>query len=51
MKFLVERELYLHVEEEFIVPKYEPIDVDQPQEEIHGVEEATHVEPNIMEVT
>ena len=29
------------------VPKYEPLDVDQPREEIHGVEESTHAESNI----
>ena len=47
MKLLLERELHLHVEEELLVPKDGPLDVDQPQEEIHGVEESTHVEPNI----
>ena len=47
MKLSLERELHLHAEEEIIVPKDEPLDVDQPQEEIHGVEESTHVEPNI----
>ena len=47
MKFSLERELHLHVEEELLVPKDEPVDVDQPQEEIHGVEESTHAEPNI----
>ena len=43
MKLLLERELHLHVEEELLAPKYEPLYVDQPQEEIHGVEESTHV--------
>ena len=47
MKFSLERELQLHAEEELLVPEYEPLDVDQPQEEIHGVEESTHAEPNI----
>ena len=47
MKLLLERELDLHAEEELLVPKYESLDVDQPQEEVHGVEESTHVEPNI----
>ena len=47
MKLSIERELHLHVKEEFLVPKDEPLDVDQPQEEIHGVEESTHAEPNI----
>ena len=37
----------MHAEEELLVPKDEPPDVDQPQEEIHGVEESIHVEPNI----
>ena len=31
------------------LPKDEPLDVDQPQEEIHGVEVSTHVEPNIRQ--
>ena len=35
MKLSLERELHLHVEEELLVPKDEPLDVDQPQEEIH----------------
>ena len=30
-----------------MVPIDEPLDVDQPQEEVHGVEESTHAEPNI----
>ena len=47
MKLSLERELHLHAEEELLVPKDEPLDVDQPQEEIHGVEESTHAEPNI----
>ena len=47
MKLPLERELHLHVEEELLVPKDEPLDVDQPQEEDHGVEESTHIEPNI----
>ena len=49
MKLSLERELQLHVEEELFVPKDEPLDVDQPQEEIHGVEESTHVKPNIKQ--
>ena len=49
MKFSLERELHLHAEEELLVPKDEPLDVDQSQEEIHGVEESTHVEPNIRQ--
>ena len=47
MKLLLERELHLHAEEEIIVPKDEPHDVDQPQEEVHGVEETTHAAPTI----
>ena len=46
---MLERELYLHAVEELLVPKDEPLDVDQPQEEIHGVEESTHAEPNIRQ--
>ena len=49
MKLSLERGLHLHVEEELLVPKDEPLDVDQPQEEIHGVEESTHAEPNIRQ--
>ena len=49
MKLLLERELHLHAEEELLVPKDEPMDVDQPQEEIHGVEESTHVELDIKQ--
>ena len=49
MKLSLERELHLHVEEELLVPKDDPLDVDQPQEEIHGVEESTHAEPNIRQ--
>ena len=30
MKFLLERELHLHAEEELLVPKDEPPDVDHP---------------------
>ena len=47
MNLSFERELHLHAKEELLVPKDEPLDVDQPQEEIHGVEESTHAEPNI----
>ena len=49
MKLSLERELQLHAEEELLVPKDEPLDVDQPQEDIHGVEEATHAKPNIRQ--
>ena len=37
----------MHAEEELLVPKDEPQDVDQPQEEVHGVEETTHAAPTI----
>ena len=47
MKLLLERELHFHADEELLVPKDEPLDVDQPQEEVHGVEETTHATPNI----
>ena len=50
MKLSLEREVHLHAEEELLVPKDEPLDVDQPQDEIHGVEESTHAEPNIRHV-
>ena len=36
MKFSLERELHLHAEEELLVPKDEPLDMDQPREEILG---------------
>ena len=49
MNLSLERELHLHAEEELLIPKYEPLDVDQPQEEIHGVEESTHAEPNLRQ--
>ena len=37
----------MHGEEELLAPKDESQDVDQPHEEVHGVEEKTHVEPSI----
>ena len=43
----LERELDLHAEEELLVPKDESQYVDQPHEEVHGVEEKTHAEPTI----
>jgi hypothetical protein len=43
----LERELDLRAEEELMVPKDESQDVDQPHEEVHGVEEATHADPSI----
>ena len=47
MKLSLERELHLHADEELLVPKDEPQDVDHPQEEVHGVEETTHAALNI----
>ena len=47
MQLSLEREMDLHAEEELLVPKDESQDVDQPHEEVHGVEESTHVEPSI----
>ena len=47
MNLSLERELYLHADKELLVPKDESLDVDQPQEEVHGVEESTHIDPNI----
>ena len=47
MKLSLERELHLHADEELLVPNDEPQDVDQPQEEVHGVEETTHAAPTI----
>ena len=47
MRLSLERELDLHAEDEFLVLKDESLDVDQPQEEVHGVEETMHAEPSI----
>jgi hypothetical protein len=47
MRLSLERELDLHVEEELLVPKDESQDVDQPHEEVHGVEETTQENPSI----
>ena len=47
MKCSLERELHLHVDEELLVPKDELQDVDQPQDEVHGVEETTQAGPTI----
>ena len=46
MKCSLEREPHLHADDELLVPKDESQDVDQPQEEVHGVEETTHAAPN-----
>ena len=47
MKCSLEREPHLHADEELLVPKDELQDVDQPHEEVHGVEETTHAAPTI----
>ena len=47
MRLSLERELDLHAEEELLVPKDESQYVDQPHEEVHGVEENTHAKPYI----
>ena len=47
MRLSLERELDLHVEEELLVLEDESRDVDQPHEEVHGVEENTHTKPSI----
>ena len=46
---LLEMELDLHAVKELLVPKDEPLDMDHPQEEIHGVEESIHAEPKIIQ--
>ena len=48
MRLSLEREFHLDAEEELLVPKDESQDVDQPHEEVHGVEENTHAEPSII---
>ena len=47
MKCSLEREPHLHADEELLVPKDDLQDVDQPQDEVHGVEETTHAAPTI----
>lgn len=47
MKCSLEREPHLRVDEELLVPKDELQDMDQPQDEVHGVEETTHAAPTI----
>jgi hypothetical protein len=47
MRLSLEREKNFHAEEELLVPKDESQDVDQPHEEVHGVEETTQAEPSI----
>ena len=44
MRFSLKRELDFHAYEELLVPKDEPQDVEQPQDEDHGVAETTQAE-------
>ena len=46
MRLSLEREIDLHVDEELLVPKDEPHDVEQPQAEDHGVAKITHADPS-----
>ena len=46
MQLSLERELELRADEELLVPKDEPRDVEHPQEEEHGAVETAHVEPS-----
>ena len=46
MQLSLEWDIDLHVDEELLVTKDEPQDVEQPQEEDNGVAETTHVEPS-----
>jgi hypothetical protein len=48
MRLSLERELDLHAKEELLVPKDESQDVDQPHEEVHGVEKTTQAKPSII---
>ena len=47
MRLSLERDMDLHVEEELLVPKDEPQDVEQPHEDDCGVAKNTHAEPSI----
>ena len=47
MKCLLERQPHLNANEKLLVSKDESQDVDQPQDEVHGVEETTHAAPTI----
>lgn len=49
MKCSPEREPHLHADEELLVPKDEMHDMDQTQDEFHGVEETTHATPTIRQ--
>ena len=46
MRLSLKRELDLHADEELLVPKDEPQDVEQPHAEDHGVAENTHAYPS-----
>jgi hypothetical protein len=47
IRLSLERELDLHAEEELLLPKDDSQDLDQPHEEVHGVEETTQADPSI----
>ena len=47
MKCSLQREPHLHADEELLFSKDESQDVDQPKDEVHGVEETTHAAPTI----
>eukprot|EP00253_Pinus_taeda_P019110 PITA_19110 len=47
MKCSLEREPHLPANEELLVAKDELQDVDQPEDEVHGVEDTTHAAPTI----
>ena len=40
----LERELYLHADEELLLPENEPQDVEKPHVDDHGVKETTQAE-------
>ena len=46
MQLSLERELALHADEELLVRKNEPQDVEKPHVEDHGVVENTHAKPS-----
>ena len=48
MRLSLEWEMDLHADEELLVLKNEPQDVEQPHAEDHGVVEKTHVEPSTI---
>ena len=46
MQLSLERQSDLHADEELLVPKNEPQDLEQPHAEDHGVAENNHAEPS-----